>query len=159
MTPLPARTLLAGALALTSAACLRRGPEPDPGPRPRAADGIVLFLPSEPGPALAAAAGVLAAQDYALAEAPGRRRLRTRPRRVAGDTALVVDVEVNGTELPNARSVVVLTATYSAPGGPRRARLYNVPATASLWVRLRALEDLLRAGTGAAPARTRPGGA
>lgn len=158
MPPLPARTLLATTLVLASG-CLRRGPDPDSGPRPHAADAIVVFLPPEPGPALAAAGKVLVAQGYALAEPPGRRRLRTRPRSVAGDTALVVDVEVDGTELPRARSVVVLTATYSAPGGPRRARLYAVPATAGLWARLRALEDSLRASVGAGPAGARPGGA
>lgn len=89
---------------------------------------------------------LLESRGYVVASRRGARTVRTRPRVVGGDTSIVLTAEVIPVDLPDASSMVALSATYSVSSlGIRDAQVLHVAgSTDALWKRLREIEDALR---------------
>ncbi len=118
------------------------------------ADGVTLLLREDAAAARARVGGALRAAGYDVERAADSRGvLRTSPRRLGGDTTLVVEAQVIPVELPEPGASVVLTATYSVPSHEvRNAPVIQRPGEVSpLYARFRPILDALRGTRAPAP--------
>jgi hypothetical protein len=153
MSPLHRRSLVALVVATSTvsvAGCVHRSPgsgtqESDSGPHP--SDGITISLPLSADAAMDTTIGLLRARGYVV-DRPrgGHGTVRTNAFAVGGDTTLVLTAEIVPVDLPNASSIVAISATYSVPSRAiRDAQLTTASDTAGrLWTRLKDIGDALR---------------
>lgn len=113
---------------------------------PRASDGLVISMPLSVAAAADTSVNVLRSRGYIVASRNGARTVRTKPRVVGGDTSIVLTAEVIPVDLPDASSMVALSATYSVSSlGIRDAQVLHVAGSPdTMWMRLREIEDALR---------------
>ncbi|MEO5816268.1 MAG: hypothetical protein ABIT20_13415 [Gemmatimonadaceae bacterium] len=141
--------LLVGAVLVAATGCAHLpavGQQSADSGAPRASDGLMISMRLTPAAAVDTTVNVLQARGYAVDSRRGARTLRTRPRLIGGDTSMVITAQIIPVDLPDASSMIALSATYSVPSiGVRDVQVQHLTGSSdSMWARLREIEDVLR---------------
>jgi hypothetical protein len=112
----------------------------------RTADGISLILNAPESRVRAALLQAFAANGFAVLPSSGQRNVESAPRRLGGDTSLVVRAEITPEDPSGGGVVVVVSGDYATSSVRiRRARVIQRPGERSpLYARLGAVADSTR---------------
>jgi hypothetical protein len=140
------RVLLLVMMPLAFSACAHSTSLSSTGRRPAVDDGVVVQTARGFDEALAQLYVALKSQGLAVPQSvPGSRRLQYHAWTVAGDTTLAVGAQIlETTSMPNA-TVIVLTATWSAPSAGIHDRQVTSGETPVVWSAFRRLGESVTA--------------